>query len=99
MRSFLRSSVRRIRGDELKGLRGEVRELRLSVDHLNHVLGELNHDVRSGSDEVLPLFFGYAERLRTDADTVVSASAVIDRQLALLIECVDRLADHADNNG
>lgn len=43
---------------------------------------ELNHDVRSGAEQSLPLFLGYLERLRLDADTAVAAVDVIERQLA-----------------
>ena len=41
----------------------------------------------------LPLFLGYSERLRLDADTAVSATQVIERQLAILD---DRLAAEAE---
>lgn len=80
-------------------LRATLIELRTSVDHLHHVLSELNHDVRSGSDEVLPLFLGHAERLRTDAETVVSASLLMDRQLRRLDAQVDRLTAASLDDG
>jgi len=44
-------------------------------------LQSLNHDIRSGSERSLPLFMGYAERLRLDADTAVGAAQVIERQI------------------
>ena len=62
----------------------EITALRESVDHLNHVVGQLNHDVRAGSPEELPLFLGFAERLRTDAESMISAAVLIDRQLRRL---------------
>ncbi|MGI9645734.1 MAG: hypothetical protein ACR2O6_10545 [Ilumatobacteraceae bacterium] len=52
------------------------------------VLLELNHDVRAGSERALPLFLGYAERLRLDTDTAIGAAQVIERQLALLEDLV-----------
>ncbi len=52
------------------------------------VLLELNHDVRAGSERALPLFLGYAERLRLDTDTAISAAQIIERQLAILEDLV-----------
>ncbi|MET0663778.1 MAG: hypothetical protein ABWZ42_11660 [Ilumatobacteraceae bacterium] len=96
--SRLRSLARRIRGDDLAQvrtditmLREQVTEIRDAVHHLGIVVGQLNHDVRSGSEEGLPLFLGYAERFRTDADTVVGAAVTIDRQLQRLSDEIDRL--------
>lgn len=70
-------------------------EVRTALDQLDEsvaeqrtVLLELNHDVRSGAEEGLPLFLGYAERLRLDADTAIGAVQVIERQLALLQQAV-----------
>lgn len=54
------------------------------LDEQRTVLLELNHDVRSGAEETLPLFLGYAERLRLDTDTAIGAVQVIERQLARL---------------
>jgi hypothetical protein len=48
---------------------------------IGDVLQSLNHDIRSGSERSLPLFMGYAERLRLDADTAVGAAQVIERQI------------------
>ena len=67
----------------------------LLVEHLTNLVAALNHDVRSGSLEGLPLFFGYAERFRTDADTMVGVSSVLDRQLARLEECVSALKEQS----
>jgi hypothetical protein len=80
-------------------LRNEVRELRDVVMRLNHLVGELYHDVKTGSEAGLPLFLGYAERFRTDADTVVGASVVIDRQLQRLERQVDRLSMRPQGDG
>jgi len=90
----------RVRGDRLNAvaadtavLRAELAELRDVVLNINHMVtqlhetvNELNHDVRSGAERSLPLFLGYSERLRLDADTAIGATQVIERQLALLDE-------------
>lgn len=83
----------RIRGDQTAAVAAEVAALREVVLDINHVvtqlqatLNELNHDVRSGAEQSLPLFLGYSERLRLDADTAIGATQVIERQLALLDE-------------
>ena len=83
----------RIRGDQVAALSAEVEALREVVLNINHVVtqlqdtvNELNHDVRSGAEQSLPLFLGYSERLRLDADTAIGATQVIERQLALLDE-------------
>ena len=74
-------------------LTAEVAALREVVLNINHVVTqlqdtvmELNHDVRSGAERSLPLFLGYSERLRLDADTAIGATQLIERQLALLDE-------------
>ena len=83
----------RIRGDQVAALTAEVAALRDVVLNINHlvtqlheIVNELNHDVRSGAEQSLPLFLGYSERLRLDADTAIGATQVIERQLALLDE-------------
>jgi hypothetical protein len=83
----------RVRGDQVAALTTEVAELRRIVLDVNHVVvqlqetvNQLNHDVRAGAEESLPLFLGYTERLRLDADTAIGATQVIERQLALLDE-------------
>jgi hypothetical protein len=85
--------IGRLRGDQVAALAAEVAALREVVLNINHVVtqlqetvNELNHDVRSGAEQGLPLFLGYAERLRLDADTAIGATEVIERQLALLDE-------------
>jgi hypothetical protein len=55
-------------------------------------LQSLNHDIRSGSERSLPLFMGYAERLRLDADTAVGAAQVIERQIALMQQRLDQMS-------
>jgi hypothetical protein len=83
----------RVRGEQVAALSADVAALRDVVLNINHVvtqlqetLNQLNHDVRSGSEQALPLFLGYSERLRLDADTAIGATQVIERQLALLDE-------------
>lgn len=83
----------RIRGDHLAALTAEVAALREVVLTINHdvrqiqdTVNQLNHDVHAGAEQSLPLFLGYSERLRLDADTAVGATQVIERQLALLDE-------------
>jgi len=83
----------RLRGDQINALTADVAALREVVLNINHVVtqlsdtvNELNHDVRAGAESSLPLFLGYSERLRLDADTAIGATQVIERQLALLDE-------------
>lgn len=83
----------RLRGDRVNDLAAEVAQIRETVGNINHkvdelhrVVMELNHDIHSGAERSLPLFLGYAERLRLDADTAVGATQVIERQLAVLDE-------------
>ena len=66
--------------------------MRGRVDTLDRVVQELNHDVRHGAGESLPLFLGYAERLRLDAETAVGVAQVIERRLLELEDRLDRLA-------
>ena len=70
-----------------------LREVVLNINHvvtqLETTINEMNHDIRSGAERSLPLFLGYSERLRLDADTAIGATQVIERQLALID---DRLA-------
>ena len=93
----------RIRGEQVAALSADVAALREVVLNINHVVtqlqetvNQLNHDVRSGSEQALPLFLGYSERLRLDADTAIGATQVIERQLALLDE---RLAATSGSDG
>ncbi len=88
----MKDITRRLRA--LAALPDEVAALRARLDEINHVvqllpamnqaLVQLNHDVHSGSENALPLFQGFAERLRLDADTAIGATQVIERQLAEL---------------
>lgn len=104
MASF-RGIVSRLRGDQITALSAEVAALRAIVLDVNHtvtqiedIVNQLNHDVRFGAERSLPLFLGYAERLRLDADTAIGATQVIERQLALLddrLEAVDLAASRA----
>lgn len=82
----LRGLTARLRGDQVAALAAEVAAMREVLLNINHVLLELNHDVRSGAERSLPLFVGYTERLRLDADTAIGATQVIERQLALIDE-------------
>lgn len=89
----IKGLMARARGDQINALAADVAALREVVLNINHVVtqleatvNELNHDVRSGSEQVLPLFLGYSERLRLDADTAIGATQVIERQLALIDE-------------
>lgn len=76
----------------MRALRAEVAEMRNQIQVMNDILQSLNHDIRSGSERSLPLFMGYAERLRLDADTAVGAAQVIDRQIAQLQQRLDQLS-------
>lgn len=86
--AWLKGIVARVRGDQLAALSAEVAALREVVLNINHIVTQLNHEVHSGAERSLPLFMGYAERLRLDADTAIGATQVIERQLALLEERV-----------
>ena len=68
----------------LTAINDSVARLVESMALQRSVLLELNHDVRSGADASLPLFLGYAERLRLDTDTAIGAAQVIERQLSVL---------------
>ena len=90
--------ARRVRGDDIAALTEQVAAMREVIESVNHrlaavedVLHTLNHDVRAGSEDVFPMFLGYAQRFRTDADTMVGVTELIDRQLALITEQVERL--------
>ncbi len=78
---ILRALVGRITGRDVRALRSEVAEMRNQIQIMSDILQSLNHDIRSGSERSLPLFMGYAERLRLDADTAVGAAQVIERQI------------------
>jgi hypothetical protein len=81
---------RRLTAD-IDQLREVVLHIQRVVETTNHHVVELakvveamNHDMRAGSDEALPLFAGYIERLRLDADTAIGATQAIERQVAEL---------------
>ena len=78
---ILRALVGRITGRDVRALRAEFAEMRNQIQIMSDILQSLNHDIRSGSERSLPLFMGYAERLRLDADTAVGAAQVIERQI------------------
>ena len=89
---IIRALVGRITGRDVRALRAEVADIRNQVQVMGDILQSLNHDIRSGSERSLPLFMGYAERLRLDADTAVGATQVIERQIAQLQQRLDQLS-------
>lgn len=104
----VRSVVSRVRGEPLAELRAEMHaelvHIRTVVLNINHVVTQthevverLNHDVRAGAEPTLPLYLGYVERLRLDADVAVGATQVIERQLAVLAEQVAALERARDS--
>ena len=78
---IIRALVGRLTGRDVRAMRAEVAEMRNQIQVMSDILQSLNHDIRSGSERSLPLFMGYAERLRLDADTAVGATQVIERQI------------------
>ena len=89
---ILRAFIGRLTGRDMRALRAEVAEMRNQIQVMNDILQSFNHDIRSGSERSLPLFMGYAERLRLDADTAIGATQVIDRQIAQLQQRLDQLS-------
>ena len=87
---ILRALVGRITGRDVRALRAEVAEMRNQIQIMSDILQSLNHDIRSGSERSLPLFMGYAERLRLDADTAVGAAQVIERQIDQIHQRLNR---------
>jgi len=69
-----------------------VAEINQRVDTIDRLIQALNHDVRHGAGESLPLFLGYAERLRLDTETAVGVAQVIERRLLELEDRLDRLS-------
>jgi len=94
----LKALVARITGRDVRALRAEVAEIRNQVQVINDVVQLLNHDLRSGADRSLPLFLGYAERLRLDADTAMAAVESIERQITRLEAMIDVAATPAKRN-
>ncbi len=89
---ILRALVGRLTGRDVRALRAEVAEMRNQIQVMGDVLQSLNHDIRSGSERSLPLFMGYAERLRLDADAAVGAAQVIERQIAQMQQRLDQMS-------
>lgn len=85
----VKALMSRITGRDVRVLRAEVAEIRNQVQVINDVVQSLNHDVRSGADRSLPLFLGYAERVRLDADTAMAAVESIERQITRLEAMID----------
>ena len=77
---------------DVQALQGEVAELRVALAEMAAVLQRLDDDVRAGSADTLPLYLGYAERLRVDTETSVSAVKAIEQQIAELKDLVARLS-------
>lgn len=88
----VRALWRRITGRDVRDVRAEVAEIRNEVRVISDLVQSLNHDVRSGADRSLPLFLGYAERVRLDAETAVAAVESIERQIARLEAMIDSVA-------
>jgi hypothetical protein len=84
LKHLVRPLYRRTASGQLAEMRTQLDQLNRMVEDLHRVVMELNHEVRSGGEQALPLFMGAAERLRLDADTAIAATQVIERQLALL---------------
>ena len=76
---------------DVQVLQGEVAELRVALAEMAAILQSLDDDVRAGSADTLPLYLGYAERLRVDTETSVSAVKAIESQIAELKDVVSRL--------
>ena len=87
---ILKAIFRRLTGSDVRALRAEVAELKAINAQIAEVVMNLNHDIRSGSESSLPLFLGYLDRLRLDADTAVAAAETIERQLAEMRELSER---------
>ena len=90
---ILKALLRRLTGSDIRALRAEVAELKVTNSEIAEVVMNLNHDIRSGSEASLPLFLGYLDRLRLDADTAVAAAETIERQLAELRELSERRSE------
>lgn len=84
LKHLVRPFYRRTAAGQLAEMRAQLDQMAQMVADLHRVVMELNHEVRSGGEQALPLFMGAAERLRLDADTAIAATQVIERQLALL---------------
>ena len=76
---------------DVQVLQIEVAQLRAALAEMAVILQRLDDDVRDGSADTLPLYLGYAERLRVDTETSVSAVKAIEEQIAELKDVVSRL--------
>ena len=94
----VKALMSRITGRDVRALRAEVAEIRNQVQVINDVVQALNHDVRSGADRSLPLFLGYAERVRLDADTAMAAVESIERQITRLEVMIDAASTPANRS-
>ncbi len=94
----VKALLTRITGRDVRALRAEVAEIRNQVQVINDVVQALNHDVRSGADRSLPLFLGYAERVRLDADTAMAAVESIERQITRLEAMIDTASTPANRS-
>lgn len=94
----VKALMSRITGRDVRALRAEVAEIRNQVQVINDVVQALNHDVRSGADRSLPLFLGYAERVRLDADTAMAAVESIERQITRLEAMIDTASTPANRS-
>ena len=95
---MVKALLTRITGRDVRALRAEVAEIRNQVQVINDVVQALNHDVRSGADRSLPLFLGYAERVRLDADTAMAAVESIERQITRLEAMIDTASTPANRS-
>ncbi len=95
---MVKALMSRITGRDVRALRAEVAEIRNQVQVINDVVQALNHDVRSGADRSLPLFLGYAERVRLDADTAMAAVESIERQITRLEAMIDTVSTPANRS-
>ena len=95
---MVKALMSRITGRDVRALRAEVAEIRNQVQVVNDVVQALNHDVRSGADRSLPLFLGYAERVRLDADTAMAAVESIERQITRLEAMIDTVSTPANRS-
>ena len=94
----VKALMSRITGRDVRALRAEVAEIRNQVQVINDVVQALNHDVRSGADRSLPLFLGYAERVRLDSDTAMAAVETIERQITRLEAMIDAASTPANRS-
>ncbi len=87
---LLKAVVSRLTRSQMSELRTEVTRLQNEISQMSEVLYSLNHEIRAGSETALPLFLGWADRLRLDTETSIAAAQVIERQLSEMREIVER---------